>query len=72
MKNLEVGDFRLVSCFEKDLEPGLDQSGGASAKNCLLAEEIGFGFFLKCGLEQARAGSTDATGPCHGNGAGLA
>jgi hypothetical protein len=24
VKNLEVGDFRLVSCFEKDLEPGLN------------------------------------------------
>ena len=72
MENLEVGDFRLISCFQKNFEPGLDQSGGASAKNGLLAEEIGFGFFLKCGLEQSRACGSDATGPCHGNGAGLA
>ena len=38
MENLKVGDFRLISCFQKNLESGLDEGGGASAENRLLTE----------------------------------
>ena len=72
MENLKVGDFRLIACFQKNFESGLDEGGGASAENRLFTEQVGLGLFLESGLEQSGASGPDATGPSHGDGAGLA
>src|SRR6266404_1178623 len=56
----KVGHFGLVACVDESVEAGFYQLADASAKNRLLAEEIGFGLFGKCGFEDACARAAEA------------
>jgi hypothetical protein len=68
---LEVGHLRLVASFDEGFVTHLDEFGGTAAEDGLFAEEVGFGFFLKGGLDDAGAGTTDALGPGEGGLGGL-
>src|SRR5690606_12453301 len=63
---LEVGALRLVPSLDQRLEASLHQRRHATAEHGLLAEEVGLGFFLECGLEHAGHQAADAT--CVGQG----
>ena len=62
MENFEVGELGLVAGLDQGLEACLDQRGGASAEDSLLAEEVGLGLFGEGGLEDAGASGADALG----------
>ena len=62
MADLEVGHFGLVASFGQGFEAVLDELGNATAEDCLLAEEVGFGFFGEGSLDDACAGATDCLG----------
>ena len=58
----EIGHFRRVTRFDQRFEPSLDQVGQAAAKHGLLAEQVGFAFFLEIGLDDAGTAATYARG----------
>ena len=58
VEDLEVGEFGLVAGLGEDLEACLDEGGGASAEDGLLAEEVGFGLLGEGGFEDAGAGGS--------------
>src|SRR6266446_1538041 len=53
VEDLEVRELGLVAGLDQGLETGLDQRADTAAKHRLLAEEVGLGLFLECGLEHA-------------------
>ena len=63
MKTLEVGHLRRVTGFDQNFEPGRDERTQATTENRLLAEKIGFSFFLEGRLEDAGASATDGVCP---------
>jgi hypothetical protein len=71
MEALEVGHLRGVAGLDQHFEACLDEGAGATAKDGLLAEEVGFGFFLEVGLDDAATGATDAVCPGEGDLLGL-
>src|SRR5215218_7460378 len=56
---LEVRDLRLVAGPHQRLEPGLDERGDPAAQHGLLAEQVGLGFLLEGGLDDARPRGPD-------------
>src|SRR5579883_1602170 len=60
MQAFEIGKLRLIAGFDQGLKASLDESGGASAEDSLLAKEIGFGLFLEGGFKHSRAGAADS------------
>ena len=62
MEAFKVRDFRLIACFNQRVETGFHQSGYAAAQYALFAEQVGFGFFLEGGLDNAGTGAADAAG----------
>ena len=56
----EIGDLGLVTGLDQRLEAGVDQFRRAAAQHGLLAEQVGFGFLGKGGLDRAGAGAADA------------
>ena len=60
MQALEVGALGLIAGLDKGLESSLDKCADTAAKNGLLAEEVGLGFFLERGLEDSGARASDA------------
>ena len=62
MEAFEVRDFRLIACFNQRVEAGFHQCADAAAQYALLAEQVGLGFFLEGGLDNACAGAADAAG----------
>src|SRR3954467_15640471 len=64
MQALEVGDLRCIPSFDESFESLLNQRCQASAKNCLLAEEIALGFFLESCFENSGACRADAMSIC--------
>ena len=52
----------MVAGFDEGFEAGFDEGRGAAAEDGLFAEEVGFGFFLERGLDDAAAGAADAFG----------
>ena len=63
MQALEVGHLGAVTSLGEHFKAGLDEGAGTTAKDGLLAEEVGFGFFLEGGLDDAAAGAADAVCP---------
>src|ERR1700683_5005318 len=57
---LEVGTLRLIAGFNKSFVSRLNEGADAAAQHGLLAEEVGFGLFLECGLERSGARAADA------------
>src|SRR5579862_2334135 len=57
---LEVGDFGLIARFGEGFKAGFDEGADAAAKDGLLAEEVGLGFFGEGGFENAGASAADA------------
>src|SRR5690554_2166867 len=55
---LEVSHFRRVTRFGQHLEASLDQLNRATAQNCLLTEQVGFGLVLEGGFDDT--GTTTA------------
>ena len=72
MQNLEVSNFGLIACLEKNLEARLDEGRSAPAKNGLFAKEVGLGLFFEGSLQKACACGADPACPCHGDRACLA
>ncbi len=60
VEHFEVGALGLIAGFDQCLVTRLDQRADAAAEHGLLAEEIGLGFFLECGLENSGACAADA------------
>ncbi len=69
MHTFEVRNFWLVAGVDQGLIAGHHQFLGAAAEHGLFAEEIGFGFFRECRLDQAARGAADAFRVRHGAGA---
>src|SRR5688572_9498553 len=63
MEAFEIGHLRLVTGFDEGLVAGLDERSDATAKDGLLTEEVGFGFFFEGRLNDARARAANAFGP---------
>ena len=62
MAGFKICHFGGVTGLNQSIEACVDQLGNATAQNCLLAEQIGLGFFLESGLQDtctacANAGS---------------
>ncbi len=72
VEDFEVGEFRLIAGLGEGLEACLDEGGGASAEDGLLAEEVCLGLFGKGGLEDSGAGAADALGVAKSELEGLA
>ena len=72
MQALEIGQLRLVTRFHQGLEACLHEFAQAAAEHRLLAEQVGFRFFLEVGFEDAGAGAADRLGIGHRQGAGIA
>ena len=62
VEDFEVGELGLVAGFGEEFEASLDERGGATAEDGLLAEEVGLGLFGEGGFEHATAGAADALG----------
>ena len=67
MDTLKVSILRIVSSFNQRLEACLHQSGNAAAKYNLLTEEVGLGFHLEGGLQNARTASAYTCRICKSN-----
>src|SRR5687767_8890552 len=50
---LEISNLGLIAGFDQSFERSLDESGGATAQNALLAEQVAFGFLLERGFDHA-------------------
>jgi hypothetical protein len=59
--DLVVGNLRLITRLDQRLESSDDKFGGPTAQNCLLAEQVGLGFFRERRLNDAGASSTNAS-----------
>ena len=53
MDTFKICAFRLISCFNQSFEASLHQSAYAAAENCLLTEQVCFGFFTEGGTKNA-------------------
>ena len=58
---LEVSHFRGVASFNQGVEAVLDQLRQATAEHNLLTEQVGFGFFLEGGFDDASASTTETS-----------
>src|SRR5262249_45978010 len=61
---LEVRDFRLITRLDERVEACLDQLADAAAKDGLLAEQVGLGFFRECCFQNTGARTTKSLGIC--------
>src|SRR6185312_7733788 len=55
MKALEISDLRRIAGLHQRFESRADQFGGATAKYCLLPEEIALRLFAEAGFDHAGA-----------------
>ncbi len=58
----EIGHFRGITGFDQGFEAAADQLDQAAAQHDLLAEQVGFAFFLEVGLDDAGAAAADGGG----------
>jgi hypothetical protein len=58
----EIGHFRSVAAFNERFETGADQLDKAAAEDDLLAEQVGFAFFLERRFDDAGTAAADAAG----------
>lgn len=70
VEDFEVGELGLVAGLGEDFKAALDEGGGTTAEDGLLAEEVGFGLFGEGGFEDSSAGSADALGVAESEGEG--
>ena len=55
---LEVSHFRCVASFHQGVKASMDQLANAAAEHSLLAEQVGLGFLLEGGLQDACTAGT--------------
>ena len=60
MHAFEVCAFRLVASFYQSFKASVHQCANTAAENCLLAEEVSFGFFTEGGFQCACTGAANA------------
>ena len=72
MQAFEVGHLRCVAGFDQGLITHLHQFHGTATQNRLLAEQVGLGFFLEVGLDDAGLAATIGHGITQGQVTGLA
>ena len=63
MEAFEVSHLGRIAGLDECFKSRLNKRGATAAENCLLTEEVGLGFFLEAGFQDAAACSADALGP---------
>ena len=71
MQAFKVRHFGGVSGFHQGFESGFGEGAQSAAEDDLLAEEVGFGFLLKVGLDDSGASAADGRGVREGDVAGF-